>query len=144
MLFSKIIEHIARKPYLQLNLSRSGIYDQLPEGLFYQPNKTINQPLDAANMAAEYRSNKKRNRKYAAFSCLLKTKFSANVYNWKRRKPGYYSVFNPEVYMNTLSGFGTYPRTCRSYWLFRLSGCCLMYIELLAILILPAVACKVY
>lgn len=47
-----------RNPFLQLNLSRNGWYDQLPEGLFHQPVKSGVPILSAGKMAAEYVKNK--------------------------------------------------------------------------------------
>src|SRR5437763_10083133 len=60
ILSTEVIEDVNSKSLLQLYLTRSGIYDQLPEGLFYQPDKTKKQASDAANMAAEYKRNKQK------------------------------------------------------------------------------------
>lgn len=47
-----------RNLFIQLNLSRDGWYDQLPEGLFHQPVKSGVPVLSAGKMAAEYVKNK--------------------------------------------------------------------------------------
>jgi hypothetical protein len=55
---SEIKEDARKKNILHLNLTRRGIYDQLPEGIFYQPAKTKAYKTTAAEMAAEYKVNK--------------------------------------------------------------------------------------
>jgi hypothetical protein len=67
ILSAEIIEDVNRKSLLQLYLTRSGMYDQLPEGLFYQPDKTKSQPSDAAGMAAEYKRNKQKEQEIRRF-----------------------------------------------------------------------------
>ncbi|WP_162418456.1 type VI secretion system baseplate subunit TssG [Cyclobacterium roseum] len=47
-----------RKAFLQLELSRDGWYDHLPEGLFHQPVQSGVPGLSAGEMAAEYVQNK--------------------------------------------------------------------------------------
>src|SRR6476469_6617179 len=37
LLYAEIKEDARKRSILQMHLSRSGLYDQLPEGLFYQP-----------------------------------------------------------------------------------------------------------
>lgn len=55
----KLAEDAGRKNYLQIRLTRSSIYDQLPEGLFYQ-SAGYPAGTGAAEMAAEYGVNKQR------------------------------------------------------------------------------------
>lgn len=44
---------------LNLHLSRSGLYDHLPEGLFFQQPTRSNRPVTVAEMATYYKQNKK-------------------------------------------------------------------------------------
>lgn len=54
------IEDDWRHPYLQLHLSRSGIYDLLPEGLFHQPVLDLKPLTTAAEMAEASKIDKKK------------------------------------------------------------------------------------
>jgi hypothetical protein len=55
------IKQDARKiSFLEMHLSRSGIYDQLPEGYFFQHREHKQRNLKAADMAADYKENKRR------------------------------------------------------------------------------------
>lgn len=60
VLFSEVKEDAAKKIFLQLHLTRNGLYDQLPEGLFYQHSKSSQQTAGATEMAAEYKMNKQK------------------------------------------------------------------------------------
>ncbi len=57
--------------FLKLRLSRQGLYDILPEGLFFQKNRETKKVISANDMAEEYRINKKKEietrRFFAAF-----------------------------------------------------------------------------
>lgn len=64
--FSKDIVAIERKTdvhkkdTLELSLTRTGIYDQLPEGMFFDPLQAGNNLFSAADMATEYKKNKQK------------------------------------------------------------------------------------
>jgi hypothetical protein len=54
--------------YLELHLSRPGLYDLLPEGLFFQPKTAdIQRVLSVAEMAAQYRANKIKEKEIRRF-----------------------------------------------------------------------------
>jgi hypothetical protein len=57
---AEITEDARKKQLLRLHLSRSGIYDQLPEGLFFAEREKKPSRYSAADMVAEYNQNKKR------------------------------------------------------------------------------------
>jgi hypothetical protein len=59
IVFTELKEDSRKKHLLQLHLSRSGIYDQLPEGLFFQPGES-KPGYGAADMAADHKQNKKK------------------------------------------------------------------------------------
>ncbi|HEX9513131.1 MAG TPA: type VI secretion system baseplate subunit TssG [Puia sp.] len=62
------IKEDARKRYLlQVHLSRSGIYDQLPEGLFFQPQEQPRGGFSATDMAADHKGNKKKEEEIRKF-----------------------------------------------------------------------------
>lgn len=67
VLFSAIEEDANKRDFLQLHLSRSGLHDQLPEGLFYQPEKLKYRDINAAIMAADYSKNKQKERETRRF-----------------------------------------------------------------------------
>lgn len=67
VLFAALAEDANKRNYLQLHLSRSGLHDQLPEGIFYQPEKLRSQVSNAANMAATYKINKQKERETRKF-----------------------------------------------------------------------------
>ncbi len=55
------IKEDARKlSLLQLHLSRSGVYDHLPEGMFFQPASVQPSTITAADMALDYKQNKQK------------------------------------------------------------------------------------
>jgi Type VI secretion, TssG len=55
------IKQDARKiSFLEIHLSRSGIYDQLPEGFFFQHREQKHRTLRAADMAADHKENKRK------------------------------------------------------------------------------------
>lgn len=60
---------------LQLHLTRSGLYDLLPEGLFFQPPQQSAQVKTAGDMAEEYRINKKQEHKLRTFFSPLEHEF---------------------------------------------------------------------
>jgi hypothetical protein len=55
---SELKEDAAKQPLLQVMLSRGGLYDQLPEGLFFQLSPSRNKTV--TDLAAEYKYNKKK------------------------------------------------------------------------------------
>jgi hypothetical protein len=64
---AEVVETVWNKRFLQVHLTRSGIYDQLPEGLFYQPLKNVYSTANAASMAAEYKINKRKEQEVRRF-----------------------------------------------------------------------------
>ncbi len=68
------------KDILHLNLSRSGLYDILPEGLFFQPATTTKKPSSAADMAEEYKINKKQELELRKFFSPLENEFFYHRY----------------------------------------------------------------
>lgn len=53
---TEVKEDARKKKLLQLHLSRTGLYDQLPEGLFYQPTRATS----TGDMCTDYKTNKKK------------------------------------------------------------------------------------
>lgn len=60
LLSASIREDAAKRFFIQLQLSRSGITDQLPEGLFFQPGDARPRTYGAAAMAEECREGRKK------------------------------------------------------------------------------------
>ncbi len=72
--------------YLQLSLARTGMYDLLPEGLFFQPSMQGSRPQSAAEMAAEYKNNKKEEGNIRRFFAPLEHEFflqQYKVFKWE-------------------------------------------------------------
>lgn len=59
VLFTEIKEDASRQTFLQVHLTRCGISDGLPEGLFFQPQSSA-KVFGATQMAEEYKLNKKK------------------------------------------------------------------------------------
>jgi hypothetical protein len=60
IVYSDIKEDARKLPLLQLHVSRSGLFDHLPEGLFFEPAASQQKNNGAAAMAAEYRINQEK------------------------------------------------------------------------------------
>jgi hypothetical protein len=60
-------EDSRKRAIMELHLSRSGIYDQLPEGLFYQPRNSGTGMYSAADMATDHRANKQKEEEIRRF-----------------------------------------------------------------------------
>ena len=65
---------------LHINLSRAGLYDLLPEGLFFQPVESSTKPSSAAEMAEEYKRNKKHENELRKFFSPLENEFFYHRY----------------------------------------------------------------
>jgi hypothetical protein len=63
---AEIKEDARKRNLLQIHLSRSGIYDQLPEGLFFQPQEQRG-ASSASDMVAGYKLNKKKEEEIRKF-----------------------------------------------------------------------------
>jgi Type VI secretion, TssG len=63
----EIVEDPRKKQLLQLHLSRGGIFDQLPEGLFFAIPKKKASNYSAVDMAADYNLNKKKEEEIRRF-----------------------------------------------------------------------------
>lgn len=56
---------------LQLTVTRTGIYDLLPEGIFFQPPEHAKRKQSAAEMAEEYRASQKQEKELRSFFAPL-------------------------------------------------------------------------
>ncbi len=65
---------------LHINLSRSGLYDILPEGIFFQPAASSRKPSSATEMAEEYKINKKQELELRKFFSPLEHEFFYHRY----------------------------------------------------------------
>jgi hypothetical protein len=64
---AEIKEDVRKRHLLQIHLSRSGIYDQLPEGLFFQSQEPPRGSFSATDMAADHKLNKKKEEEIRRF-----------------------------------------------------------------------------
>ncbi|TDH18502.1 hypothetical protein EXU57_23175 [Segetibacter sp. 3557_3] len=64
---AEIIEGANKEEYLQLHLSRRGLYGHFPEGLFFQPDITSYQSTDVANVAHQCRRNRHKEKDIRKF-----------------------------------------------------------------------------
>lgn len=67
ILFSTIEEDANKREFLQVHLSRDGLHDQLPDGLFYPPDTSKYRDTDASLMAADHIKNKQIERETRRF-----------------------------------------------------------------------------
>jgi hypothetical protein len=73
---TNIVEADWLNHYLEVQLSRPGLYDMLPEGLFFQPKAAdMQRVLSVAEMAAQYRANKIKEREIRRFFQPLENEF---------------------------------------------------------------------
>jgi hypothetical protein len=63
------------KELLRIHLSRTGLYDLLPEGLFFKPDATGRKPRTAAEMAEEYKQNQQQEQEVRKFFLPLENEF---------------------------------------------------------------------
>ncbi|HWK03334.1 MAG TPA: type VI secretion system baseplate subunit TssG [Puia sp.] len=63
---TELKEDVRKKHLLEIHLSRSGIYDQLPEGLFFQPEERRG-GFNATDMVADHKLNKKKEEEIRRF-----------------------------------------------------------------------------
>lgn len=84
---ASVDDSAAFKELLHLNLSRTGLYDILPEGLFFQPQTTTHSPKSAGEMAEEYKINKKQETEVRKFFSPLENEFFYHRYkNFKTER----------------------------------------------------------
>ena len=67
VIFSELKEFAGNKTVLQVQLSRSGIYDQLPEGIFFHTPQRAGRNITVADMATDYKINKKKEEEIRRF-----------------------------------------------------------------------------
>lgn len=72
--------------YVQLSLSRSGIYDHLPEGLFFQLPQYGNKIVTVADMAADYKENKKKEEEIRKFFLPYENDFFLQRMNLEKQE----------------------------------------------------------
>ncbi len=68
------------RQFLKLFLSRSGMYDILPEGLFFQPTHFKTKAISATEMAEEYKLNKREEGQIRNFFSPLHNEFFYHKY----------------------------------------------------------------
>src|SRR5450432_2777337 len=64
---AELKEDARKQTILELHLSRGGLYDQLPEGLFFQLPQRSTRNAGAADMASDYKLNKKKEEEIRRF-----------------------------------------------------------------------------
>jgi Type VI secretion, TssG len=64
---TELKEDAGKQGVLELHLSRSGLYDQLPEGLFFQSVQKGARNTTAADMASDYKFNRKKEEEIRRF-----------------------------------------------------------------------------
>jgi hypothetical protein len=67
VVFTEIREDPRKLSVLQCHLSRSGIFDHLPEGLFFQPAQASARHYSAIDMVHDYRRNKQKEQEIRRF-----------------------------------------------------------------------------
>src|SRR5687767_514588 len=75
IMFAELREDAGKKEYLQLHLTRAGLYDQLPEGLFFQHSNSFHQSFLAKDMAAEFKVNKQKEQEVRRFFAPIENEY---------------------------------------------------------------------
>lgn len=75
ILATEIKEDMGKRAVMQVHLTRCGIYDLLPEGLFFQPSESSSRGQSASDMAADYKTNKKKEESIRKFFLPLENDF---------------------------------------------------------------------
>lgn len=72
--------------YVQLALSRSGIYDHLPEGLFFQLPQHGDKVITVADMTTDYKENKRKEEEIRKFFLPYENDFFLQRMNLERQE----------------------------------------------------------
>lgn len=68
VLSASLVEDEWRRSFAEIQLTRAGLYDMLPESLFFQPDsKDFQRRAGAAEMAAQYQQNKQKEKELRRF-----------------------------------------------------------------------------
>lgn len=86
ILHTELEDTVGFRDYLQLHVSRNGLHDLVPEGLFYQPEEIKYKDLDAALMAAEYQKNKKKEKEIRRFFMPFENAFFSELVHLEREE----------------------------------------------------------
>jgi hypothetical protein len=83
---SELKEDSRKQNYLHIHLSRSGFYDQLPEGLFFQLSERGNRGSRVSDMATDYKLNKKKEEEIRRFFLPFENDFFLQRVNLEREE----------------------------------------------------------
>jgi hypothetical protein len=109
-----------RKEAIRIETSRAGLYDHLPEGIFFQPAETSSRSKSAGEMAEEYKQNKAQEIETRKFFAPLENEFffsrRRNFHTEKQLLQG----LNNESLNTYFSEFWNFPKDIPSYLSLRL------------------------
>jgi len=83
---SELKEDSRKQNYLHIHLSRSGFYDQLPEGLFFQLSERGGRGSKATDMSTDYKLNKKKEEEIRRFFLPFENDFFLQRLNLEREE----------------------------------------------------------
>lgn len=86
ILYTGLEEAVGNRDFLQLHVSRNGLHDLVPEGLFYQPEDIKFRDFDAALMAAEHQKNKKKEKEIRRFFMPFENAFFSELVHLEREE----------------------------------------------------------
>lgn len=111
VLSSDLKEDVSKRNYLQLHLTRCGLYEHLPEGLFYTQGKSPNQSVGAAEMAAEYKINKLKEQEARRFFVPFENDFFQQRIQLEQEEMQQLEGFETGLLNNYFTDFWNIPST---------------------------------
>lgn len=109
------------KEILHISLSRPGLYDLLPEGLFFEPVRTSAKPKSVGEMAEEYKVNKKHELEIREFFNPLENEFFYHRVKNFRMEKTLLNGFNNELYNNFFRKFWRFAKDIPSVMALRIT-----------------------
>jgi len=117
--YTEVKEDARKRNLLQIHLSRSGIYDQLPEGLFFQPQEQ-RAGASATDMAANHKVNKKREGEIRRFFQPFENDFFWQRLQIEREESGLLEGLQKDILNEYFAAFWNIPDSIPSRYVLQL------------------------
>lgn len=107
---AEIIEDEWNRHFLEVQLSRPGLYDMLPESLFFQPdNREFHRKSGAADMAAQYRQQKAKEKELRRFFQPFENEFFYQQLQLEKQESALLDALNNAALNRFLAKFWNLP-----------------------------------
>lgn len=105
-----VVEDEWRRSFAEVQLTRAGLYDMLPESLFFQPeNRDFQRRWGAAEMAAQYQQNKIKERELRKFFQPYENEFFYQQMQLEREETGLLDALRNRMMNRFLADFWDLP-----------------------------------